>query len=360
MKHNIVFIYCSGIDNVLLGSSKVAGIQVQMSFWARTFVKEGWTVMSFSNQNRLVTQDGIRFIERAKSNRLTKLHLEIIQELSDCIKCIKLKPDLILVRGASRCLFFLSKMCRRKNIRLIHFGASDTDFIPGKEIVGGNTLNRKLYQNALHHIDYFVTQNKEQQTSLWNNYGKTSIIIPNIWIPTKDCASEKLFDAIWVANLRPLKRAEWFVELAKGLPQYHFAIVGGPLIKDYYEYIEQSASEVNNLSLLGAKSFQEVNDLLSQSRVLVCTSEFEGFPNTFLQAWAQGLPVISTVNPSKLLTTNHLGCFVESQEELETETLSMLSDENRYNNFVFSIKHYFLDNHFADKAYEKLSKYIQQ
>lgn len=360
MKQKKVFVYCSGIENVLSGSPQVAGIQVQMSFWARTFAKHGWKVLSFSNNNKQVSLEGVHFIDKTKSNWLSILHLEIIQELRDCLKCIKSNPDLILTRGASRCLFFLSSIYRRKNIQLVHFGASDTDFAPGKEIVGGSNLNRKLYHKALSRIDYFVTQNTEQQTSLWTNYGKKSLILPNIWIPSKEYASEKKYDAIWIANLRPLKRAEWFVDLAKKLPQFQFAIVGGPLIKDYYEYIEKNASDVNNLSLLGAKSFQEVNDLLSQSRLLVCTSEFEGFPNTFLQAWAQSIPVISTVNPSDLLTTNHLGCYVENQEELETETFSMLSDENRYNSFASSIKHYFLDNHFADKAFEKLSNHIQQ
>jgi glycosyltransferase involved in cell wall biosynthesis len=360
MKQKKVFVYCSGIENVLSGSPQVAGIQVQMSFWARTFAKHGWKVFSFSNHNKQIPLESVHFVEKTKLNWLSRLHLEIIQELWDCLRCLKSNPDLILTRGASRCLFFLSNICRRKNIQLVHFGASDTDFVLGKEIVGGSTLNRKLYQKALSRIDYFVTQNTEQQTSLWTNYRKKSLILPNIWIPSKDYVFEKKFDVIWIANLRPLKRAEWFVKLAKGLPQYHFAIVGGPLIKDYYEYIEKIASKVNNLSLLGAKSFQEVNNLLSQSRLLACTSEFEGFPNTFLQAWAQSIPVISTVNPSDLLTTNHLGCYVESQEELETETLSMLSDEYRYNSFVSSIKQYFLDNHFADKAYEKLSYYMQQ
>ncbi len=359
MRQKTVFLFCEGIYNVLSGSSMVAGIQVQMSLWARTFAKQGWKVVSFSQQESSTWQDKITFIAKTSWRLLSILHLEIIQEIIDCWKCVRQKPNLVIIRGASRCMFFLSKLCQIKNIRLVFFSASDSDFILGKEIVGGSSFNRTLYQKSIQYIDYFVTQNTEQFSSLKHNYGKDSLVLSNIWIPSTFQSSEKNYDAVWVANLRPLKRAEWFVELAKHLPHYRFAIVGGSLKKDYYEFIEKIASEVNNLSLLGAKPFQEVNDLLSQSRILVCTSEFEGFPNTFLQAWAQSIPVISTVNPSKLLTTNHLGCFVESQKELETETLSMLSDENRYNSFVSSIKHYFLDNHFADKAYEKLLNYIQ-
>lgn len=357
MKAKSVFLFCSGIDDVLSGSSKVAGIQVQMSFWARTFAKYGWRVFSFSENKQTTPVAGICFVDKMKKKWLSKIHLDIVQEWLDCWRCVKIHPDIVVFRGASRYLFFLSRLCRKKNIPLLVFGASDTDFVPGKEIVSGSSTNRKLYQKAIVSINLFVTQNELQRNALKQYYDKDSLMIPNIWIPFESQVVEKKYDAVWIANLRPLKRAEWFVKLAEDLPQYKFTVVGGNLIKDYSEKIEKLASNVSNLILLGAQPFNNVNKILSESRLLVCTSEFEGFPNTFLQAWSQAIPVVSTVNPSDLITKHHLGVIVDNQESLKEQTIALLSDEGQYDECVNSIKSYFLENHSAEKAYDKLCDY---
>lgn len=359
MKQKTVLLYCSGIDDVLLGSSTVAGIQVQMSFWAHTFVKQDWKVYAFTDkQTRNI--DGIHFIKTYKSKLLHRLHLEFVQDLMNCIGCIKIHPDIVIYRGASRSLFLLSKLCRCNHIQLVMFGASDRDFVPGKEIVGGSSLNRKQYQKSLNQIEYFVTQNNEQQASLLKYYGKDSMVLSNIWLQdeVKEQTSEKLYDAIWISNLRPLKRAEWFITLAKEFPQNEFAIVGGTSKIEYYNQIEQSASDVKNLSFLGPKSFTEVNSLLSRSRILVCTSEFEGFPNTFLQAWAHSVPVISTVNPSSIITEYSLGCCVNDVSELKAKFIEMVNDEAEYKRMRSNVVKYFSEAHSADWAYSKLIQYL--
>ncbi|MBQ0143282.1 MAG: glycosyltransferase family 4 protein [Prevotellaceae bacterium] len=330
-----------------------------MSFWARTFVKQGWNVYTFTDkQTRDV--DGIHFIKTYNSKLLCRLHLQLVQDLMDCIRCIRTKPDIVIHRGASRSLFFLSKLCRRKHIKLVMFGASDSDFVPGNEIVGGSPINRRYYQKSLSQIECFVTQNKEQQAALLKYYGKSSLVLPNIWLQddVAEQIPEKLYDAIWISNLRPLKRAEWFVTLAKDYPQYKFAIVGGPSRVEYYDQIKQMASDVNNLSFLGAKSFMEVNRFLSQSRILVCTSEFEGFPNTFLQAWAHKVPVISTVNPSGIITEYSLGYCVNDISELKTKFIEMVNDDADYKQIQSNLVKYFSESHSADMAYSRLIQHL--
>lgn len=353
-----VFLFCSGIDNVLSGSPKVAGIQVQMSFWGRTFVKHGWKVVSFSDHKDAFSVEGIGFVKKTTSKLLSKLHLIIVQDLLDCLRCTKTNPEIIIVRGASRSHYFLSKLCRKKKILLLYFGASDSDFVPGKEIIGGSSMNRRLYQKAIKFIDFFITQNETQHDSLKRYYGKESQIIPNIWIPFQNKVSEKKYDAVWISNLWSVKRAEWFVELAKHFPNYQFAMVGGVSHRNYYDHIKHQASKVNNLSFLGAQPFDVVNAILSESKLLVCTSEFEGFPNTFLQAWAQSVPIVSTVNPSGLLTGCNLGVVVEDEESLQSKTELLLTNAELYSRLVKNIEKYFLEHHSADVAFDKLMELI--
>lgn len=354
-----VFLFCSGIDNVLLGSTQVAGIQIQMGFWAKAFSEQGWKVYSFSSHGTNQSINDIEFIRESSSRLLSLLHLRILLELCDCWKAvIRQKPDLVINRGASRSLFFLECLCRIKKVKLVQFGASDTDFIPKQEIMAGNSLNRKLYQGALRRIKHFVSQNTKQHDALQKYYDKESIILPNIWIPANQVVKHKNYDALWIANLRPLKRAEWFVNLAKNLPQNKCAIVGGTLSKEYYDQIRQMASEVNNLSFLGAKSFAEVNYLLAESRLLVCTSEFEGFPNTFLQAWACDVPVVSTVNPNDCITEFGLGKVVENESQLRLAVYELLNTDELYARCQQNIRNYFAAHHDANLAYQKVMKLI--
>jgi glycosyltransferase involved in cell wall biosynthesis len=50
--------------------------------------------------------------------------------------------------------------------------------------------------------------------------------------------------------------------------------------------------------------------------VFVNTSEIEGFPNTFLQAWVRGIPVVSFFDPDGVIQREGLGRTVASVEEM--------------------------------------------
>ena len=354
MNNKNVFLFCSGIDDVLSGSSKVSGIQVQMSFWAKTFTMQGWNVFTFTNNSSVVFIEGISFVQSVRSKWFSITRLNLLQEFLNCIRCIRLHPDLVIVRGASRSLFFISKFCNYKKIRILHFGASDTDFQPGCELISGSSVNRVFYQKAIGGIGNIVTQNIKQHDTLLSNYGKESLVLPNLWITSPIGTAMKQFDAIWVANLRPLKRAEWFVDLAKEYSQYRFAIVGGVGVKEYFDLIKKQAESIENLSFLGAKPFEEINLLMAKSRLLVCTSEFEGFPNTFLQAWAQSVPVVSTVNPSGVITQFGLGYVVNDEVELKNAVQKMLMSELLYCKTQENIYSYFNAHHSAIIAYQKV------
>jgi hypothetical protein len=59
-----------------------------------------------------------------------------------------------------------------------------------------------------------------------------------------------------------------------------------------------------------------VGQLFERARVLVGTSEIEGFPNTYLQAWARGTPVVAFLDPQQLLSRNALGHAVTGLREM--------------------------------------------
>lgn len=348
--HKII-IWSTSISDLLNG--RASGIAVQLFFWAQTFVRHDWQVTTFSC-HKAFSQDGIFF---KKTTRWGKF--EVVHEwLSVFWRLLTIRPHLVFYRGADRAILPIAIVSRWFGIKFVFLGASDSDFTPGRELVVGFSTNRRMYQMAIGRIQYIVTQNKAQHDALLQNYGKESLVLPNIWLVKSGISLEKQYDAVWVANFRPLKRAEWFVRLAKSLPQFSFAIIGGVSSKDYYDQIKEKASEVGNLSFLGAKTFEEVNSLIAESRLLICTSEFEGFPNTFLQAWAQSVPVISTVNPNSCITEFDLGRVVDNESELLNATEEILSSKELLEKYKKNIDAYFLSHHDANVAYQKILEQI--
>jgi hypothetical protein len=72
------------------------------------------------------------------------------------------------------------------------------------------------------------------------------------------------------------------------------------------------------LRYLGELPIEKVNEVMSQAAFHVNTSSFEGFPNTFLQAWARGAIVTTlAVDPDEGMESLGIGyCAAGSMQRL--------------------------------------------
>jgi glycosyltransferase involved in cell wall biosynthesis len=84
-----------------------------------------------------------------------------------------------------------------------------------------------------------------------------------------------------------------------------------------------------NIRWLGHVPYARVGELFEGAHVLLHTGngQQEGFPNVFLQAWAAGLPVVSTgVDPDGLLSGGGLGLCVDSAEQAAAAVARLKAD----------------------------------
>lgn len=354
-----VIIWQTEVFNLMEGKP-IGGIAVQMYFWAQVFAENGWTVYSFTEkQKKTVKLDNIIFKPVRKIQQVNFF----FQWWRSLKYMLSIRPQIVIYRGANRHLLPLALFTKMLRIKLVFFSASDVNFEPGKELVGSE-FNRKLYHHSIHYIRYFVTQNQHQHDTLLHHYGKESLTMFNIWGHTPAKGQEELpqGDVVWVANFRKLKRAEWVIGAARKLTQYHFVLAGGSRGGSdlaYFEEMRHHADGLSNVTFLGGRSFFYTNELVSHSKVLLCTSTFEGFPNTFLQAWSNSLPVISTVDPSGIIAANGLGEIVASEEELVVALRHVLDNKGYYKKLCASVADFFPKNHAAQSCYERLIKYLQ-
>lgn len=341
----------------LMEDKAIGGIAVQMYFWAQIFADQGWEVYSFSERhNERMVKEGITFLPKKNIKRINLLS----EWWHAFLFTIKLRPEIIIYRGANRELLPLTQMSKLFGVKLLFFAASDVNFEPGKELVGSK-LNRKCYQRAVKSCKYFIVQNTHQQETLRHNYGKDSTILYNIWGTVRQSSAEDVpqSDAVWVANFRTLKRAEWVIDTAESKPEYRFILAGGPMGDGkYYEEIKKHSDTMDNIDFLGPRSFFYTCELVSMSRVLLCTSTFEGFPNTFLQAWSHGLPIISTVDPSGIISKYKLGETVNTEEELATSLQRILNNREYYRQLQRNVNIFFHENLSSLSGYNKLIQYI--
>ncbi|MCA1795286.1 MAG: glycosyltransferase family 4 protein, partial [Desulfobacteraceae bacterium] len=333
----------------------VGGIILQMYLWASTFSKKGWDVYSFS-ENKSQRLEFINFL-RYPTKRYIGILIELFYSL---VLVLRYRPKIIIIRGATRTLAYLSLYAKLTNSRIVFFAASDSDLQISEELIAADH-DKKLFRYGLKRVDSIILQNNLQQDLLLKNYNKSGLVIPNIW--DKDRWHHVKTDLglddyiLWVSNFRYLKRPQWFIDIAKKMPHLNFVMVGGPVDKKLFEACESIVEEIPNLSFLGPQSLEYVNALFTKARVFVCTSTIEGFPNTFLQAWSQNVPVISTFDPSDIIKEYGVGISVKNIKELLT-AVELLQNEQDYFAFKDRIGSYFKNKHDPDLCYEKLVGFL--
>jgi len=153
---------------------------------------------------------------------------------------------------------------------------------------------------------HIIVQSERQGKLLQKRFGRTADTVVRNFQPLPDTLPEKPEGPVqifWVANLKDFKRPALFVELAEsfaGRSDVLFLMAGRPAPQRRFRPMMERIPKVPNLRFLGELPIDRVNTLMDQAAVHVNTSSYEGFPNTFLQAWARGAVVASlAVDPDE-------------------------------------------------------------
>ncbi|HSD74483.1 MAG TPA: glycosyltransferase family 4 protein, partial [Steroidobacteraceae bacterium] len=197
--------------------------------------------------------------------------------------------------------------CRQRGRRMVYRVASDANCVPGRQLIR-YWHDRKLYEYGLRRAHLVATQTLEQTSLLLEHYGIGSAAVNMaVELPAAQ-ADRRDIDVLWVSNLRSVKRPELVLELARQLPHVSFTIAGGVCGRQhYYDEVMAAAARLHNVTMLGAVPYARIGALFDRARVFLNTSSVEGFPNTFLQAWVRGTPVVTFFDPDRLVHQQRLG-----------------------------------------------------
>ena len=241
--------------------------------------------------------------------------------------------DIYYVSCAGMLVGVLALFCKLHARRLVFRVASDADCQPEKLLVRYKR-DRWLYEYGLKRADAILVQTESQRAQLLKNYGRHGSIAGMLVATPVRRAAETLkdIDVLWVATIRLVKRPDRFLELARSLPHLRFHMVGGPSSGEepLSARIEEQARRIPNLTFHGLVPYLDVDSLFDRARVLANTSELEGFPNTFLQAWILGIPVVTMFDPDGIVERCRLGSSHSDLADMTSGLGAILADEERY------------------------------
>lgn len=249
----------------------------------------------------------------------------------------RLKPDLIYQRVGGAYTGIATRYALKSGCGMIWHVARDDEVTPNPSLASAlrnpfRMVDKALLEYGARRAPCLVVQTEAQKELLARHYGRRdSVLIPNFHPVPEEQPDKRLpFKVVWVANFKKVKRPELFVELASRFsdtPGIEFIMAGAPLPNSPWQRdLEMRIAALPNLRYLGRLTQPEVNRLLADAHVLVNTSEYEGLPNTFIQAWMRQVVVFSlSLNPGGYLSVPGLGACTGDLDVLEIRLHALLS-----------------------------------
>lgn len=229
--------------------------------------------------------------------------------------------------------------------------------------------------------DMVITQTINQKNAILEKYNLNVELVRSI-----SCALDGLqvddsshdfdtatdVDVLWAGNASKNKMTEVLFELAAMLPNVRFAVAMNENPEKRFEIFKEKARDIPNLDFLGMVPPAEMESWFRRTQIFLNTSTREGFPNTFLQAWMNGVPVVSlNIDPDNLIIKHNLGRVVgvdhvagcdenasQLAELLVPCVQEILDNDTLRNDMGEHAREYIKDNHVPDVVIPELLKVL--
>lgn len=346
----------------------VGGVERQTSLMAKWFAARGHRVSFLTwdeGQPADCIVDGVRVIKmcrRSKGVRGVRFFYPRWTSLNKALE--KADAEIYYQNCGEYVTGQVALWCRRNKRLFAYSTANDTDCTP--ELPAMHTIREKiLYKYGLRHADEIITQTKKQQQMLINGFNLSSTVLP-MPCPGPDTIHEQpIFTKSnplrigWAARISKEKRLELLVDVARKLPEVVFEIGGattGEADDDYASPILATAAALPNVVLHGRIAREDMPNFYRKINLFCCTSAYEGFPNTFLEAWSHGLPIISTFDPDYLLSEHEIGKVAIDVDSLVEGVRYFIKNPEELKLASMRARLYYQQNHRVD---EVMARFLQ-
>ena len=358
LRHNekprICFVAHSAYGAMTGGNSGyIGGVERQTSLMARWFARRGHQVSMLTWDESGPAEemiDGVRVIKQCRQDAGFKGLRFFWPRWTSLVAAMKRADADIYYHNLAECVTGqMAFWCRRHGRKFIFSVSADTQC---RAKLPYRFQERILYRYGLRHIDQVIVQSRRQREMMQENFGCDSVILP---MPCPGPSDDDFRDGkrkwsdskriLWIGRICEVKRPDRLLDLAKTCPDLSFDLVGPEDGTSYSRNVCERAKTIANVTLHGPASRDHVSEFYKRARVVCCTSDSEGFPNTFLEAWSYGVPIVSTFDPGGIIADKGLGIIDREARGLAEGIRRLCNSPDQWKGMSQKVRQYYLENH---------------
>jgi len=257
----------------------------------------------------------------------------------------RVRSDVVIQRGLTSFSCLLAVYCKMFGIKYVYMFASDVEADGCYQRTNKKVL---LFNLLIKYSDLMISQNKYQHQKILKDYNrKTNILYSGF--PVKKSSDINREFILWVGRAEQLKNPLKFIHLASINPSHKFVMICNNIVgqKKYFDKIKHLADDVKNIEFISYVPFNKIDSYFGSAKLLVNTSDYEGFPNIFVQAAMNKVPIVSlNVNPDHFITKYNCGVFCDGNEALMNQSVQdLLMDSKKRNDLSINAYNYARENH---------------
>ena len=353
------------------GNYPVGGATVEWYSWIKGLEANNYEVgvLTWKGANKFAGNNhSINFIETYDPKAGLK-KIRWLFRYRTLYKSVKnFNPDYLLQECAGFETGIIAYIAKKLNIPFIYRVANDIDT--------DNRINKRLnyrqklfFRYGLRNSSAIFCQNSyqfEQINDKFPNIPKCIIHNPisfNGELPEVKIYSKRSYIA-WIGIFQYQKNLPALYEIVKKMPNIKFKIAGtesNSMLKDKNTQIAlKGLRECNNAEFVGYLKRNEILPFLSRAYMLLNTSHYEGFSNTYLEALAAGTPIVASNNadPDNIIPKNNLGLIVKDNCEYD-DAINTIIKNKHYDLLAKRCRNYLLNNHDTISLSRKFIKYLK-
>ena len=368
-------------------ASATGGAELQTYLLAEEFVKDGWEV-SFLNIKRPIKNKNYINKKIKYFTYQTFPRIRLLEAISIYLGLRKTKASFFYQRTNTILTGVVALYCKLFSKTMIWSCAHDLDCYRNSER-SAISKNRRRFQNSILNkiafwISYFnaylvdrfayfgkinahirIAQTKSQQQILYNNFSITSKVMANFLVTKRnnDNMVKKQNLIIWVANIKPFKRPELFLNLVEHLDvsNWNFFMIAHCNDKNFLNKMLEFEQQRRNFKLLLNLPVDETEKYFAKAKILVNTSDSEGFSNTFLQAWYYRACIFTLkVDPDNILKKEKIGIVQgnDNIKELATKLKKFIANEKQLQEISDRAYKYVVNEHNISSYFDELKNLL--
>lgn len=349
------------------GRGHIGGVERQTALTAKWLAARGYAVSIVTwdeGQDFDSVVDDVRCIRLCKATEGVAVLRFLHPRMTSLFKALtRADADVYYFNCAEYYAGAIAWWCKRNARGFVYSAASDQDCefaLPAPSL--RKSHHKAMFRYGMRNSNTRIVQTRHQQNLLESEFGLQSVVLPMPCVDPSEAEVRKpefpeAPRIVWVGRLDPQKRLEWLFDLAHAMPSMRFEIAAaGSLTDDYGAELFKRGQQLPNVKWLGSVSRELMPSVYRGALCLCCTSDSEGFPNTFLEAWGLSVPVVTSFDPDNIVELENLGRVGKSVEALKVGIRDLAFTPRAWAACATNARRVFVERHSLNTAMARFER----